>query len=65
MLFIYSVDEAMFFALRLLMINRSKANIGEVLNIPFAFAHVHARIMEARQYYKLCGSALCLLYLCS
>jgi ABC-type nitrate/sulfonate/bicarbonate transport system ATPase subunit len=36
MLFIYSVDEAMFLALHLLMINRSSANIIEVLAIPFA-----------------------------
>ena len=48
MLFIYSVDEAMFFALRLLMINESAANIGEVLDIPFACPCVRARIMEER-----------------
>ena len=53
MLFIYSVDEAMFFALRLLMIKGSSANIGEVLDIPFACPRVRARIMKARQYYKL------------
>ena len=59
MLFIYSVDEAMFFALCLLMINGSAANIGEVLDIPFACPRVRVRIMEARQYYKLCDYRSC------
>ena len=54
MLFIYSIDEAVFLAERLLMIKGSSANVGEVLDIPFACPHVRARIMEARQYYKLC-----------
>ena len=54
MLFIYGIDEAMFLAERLLMINGSAANISEVLNIPFACPRVRARIMEEQQYYKLC-----------
>ena len=49
----YGIDEAMFLALRLLMINRSAANIIEVLDIPFACPRERARIMKARQYYKL------------
>ncbi|PSB31381.1 hypothetical protein [Chlorogloea sp. CCALA 695] len=47
MLFIYSVDEAMFFALRLLMTNRSAVNIDEILDIPFACLHVRARTGES------------------
>ena len=65
MLFVYGIDEAMFLAERLLMIKGSSANIIEVLDIPFTCPRVRARIMKARQYYKLCDRALCLLYLCS
>lgn len=59
----HDIDEALFLADRLVMMtNGPAANIGEVLDIPFARPRDRARIMEDPQYYKLRNHALDFLY---
>jgi len=59
----HDIDEALFLADRLVMMtNGPSANIGEVLDIPFARPRDRARIMEDPQYYKLRNHALDFLY---
>lgn len=59
----HDIDEALFLADRLVMMtNGPAANIGEVLDIPFARPRDRARIMEDPQYYKLRNYALDFLY---
>lgn len=59
----HDIDEALFLADRLVMMtNGPAANIGEVLEIPFARPRDRARIMEDPQYYKLRNYALDFLY---
>jgi bicarbonate transport system ATP-binding protein/nitrate/nitrite transport system ATP-binding protein len=59
----HDIDEALFLADRLVMMtNGPAANIGEVLNIPFARPRNRRRIMEDPQYYNLRNYALDFLY---
>jgi bicarbonate transport system ATP-binding protein len=59
----HDIDEALFLADRLVMMtNGPAAQIGEVLEIPFARPRDRARIMEDPLYYKLRNHALDFLY---
>jgi nitrate ABC transporter ATP-binding subunit len=59
----HDIDEALFLADRLVMMtNGPAANIGEVLDIPFARPRNRTRIMEDPQYYQLRNYALDFLY---
>ncbi|MCX7595459.1 MAG: nitrate ABC transporter ATP-binding protein [Fischerella sp.] len=59
----HDIDEALFLADRLVMMtNGPAANIGEVLNIPFARPRNRRRIMEDPEYYNLRNYALDFLY---
>lgn len=59
----HDIDEALFLADRLVMMtNDPAANIGEVLDIPFARPRNRTRIMEYPQYYQLRNYALDFLY---
>ncbi|MGA9378470.1 MAG: ABC transporter ATP-binding protein, partial [Phormidium sp.] len=55
----HDIDEALFLADRLVMMtNGPRANIGEILNIPFSRPRDRTRIMEDPEYYNLRNYAL-------
>ncbi|MFB2938310.1 nitrate ABC transporter ATP-binding protein [Aerosakkonemataceae cyanobacterium BLCC-F154] len=55
----HDIDEALFLADRLVMMtNGPRANIGEILNIPFPRPRDRTRIMEDPEYYNLRNYAL-------
>ncbi|BAZ52490.1 nitrate transport ATP-binding subunits C and D [Nostoc sp. NIES-4103] len=59
----HDIDEALFLADRVVMMtNGPAANIGEILNIPFARPRNRRRIMEDPEYYNLRNYALDFLY---
>ncbi len=59
----HDIDEALFLADKLVMMtNGPAANIGEVMEIPFARPRDRSRIMETPEYYKLRNHALDFLY---
>ncbi len=59
----HDIDEALFLADRLVMMsNGPAANIGEIMQIPFARPRDRAQIMEDPQYYELRNYALDFLY---
>jgi nitrate ABC transporter ATP-binding subunit len=59
----HDIDEALFLADRLVMMtNGPAANIGEVLDIPFARPRDRSRVMEDPNYYELRNYALDFLY---
>jgi bicarbonate transport system ATP-binding protein len=59
----HDIDEALFLADRLVMMsNGPAANIGEIMQIPFARPRDRAQIMEDPQYYALRNYALDFLY---
>jgi nitrate ABC transporter ATP-binding subunit len=59
----HDIDEALFLSDRLVMMtNGPAANIGEVLDIPFARPRNRARVMEDPNYYELRNYALDFLY---
>ncbi len=59
----HDIDEALFLADKLVMMtNGPAANIGEVMEIPFARPRDRSRIMETPEYYKLRNYALDFLY---
>lgn len=59
----HDIDEALFLADRLVMMtNGPAANIGEVLDIPFARPRVRSRVMEDPRYYELRNHALDFLF---
>ncbi|WP_019502704.1 nitrate ABC transporter ATP-binding protein [Pseudanabaena sp. PCC 6802] len=59
----HDIDEALFLADRLVMMsNGPAANIGEIMNIPFARPRDRTQIMEDPQYYALRNYALDFLY---
>jgi bicarbonate transport system ATP-binding protein/nitrate/nitrite transport system ATP-binding protein len=59
----HDIDEALFLSDRLVMMtNGPAANIGEVLEIPFARPRDRLRLMENPQYYELRNYALDFLF---
>lgn len=59
----HDIDEALFLADRVVMMtNGPAAQVGEILNIPFARPRDRDRIMEDPEYYKLRNSILEFLY---
>jgi bicarbonate transport system ATP-binding protein len=59
----HDIDEALFLADRLVMMtNGPAANIGEVMDIPFARPRDRTQIMEDPLYYNLRNRALEFLY---
>ncbi|HEY9661732.1 MAG TPA: nitrate ABC transporter ATP-binding protein [Allocoleopsis sp.] len=59
----HDIDEALFLADRLVMMtNGPAANIGEILDIPFARPRNRSQIMEDPHYYELRNYALDFLY---
>jgi nitrate/nitrite transport system ATP-binding protein len=59
----HDIDEALFLSDRLVMMtNGPAANIGEVLDIPFARPRNRSRVMEDPNYYELRNYALDFLY---